>query len=184
VNVTPIFYCVCECHPHNRELFDCHPPKFATNRNVTPLNPIFLLNLFPQFGGGRNRSAKPDVLHSCAKSPAQTRTLAKRDSMCHELFHPTCSTLSAMPLTKVDDAERKRQGSAASPPERGRRSERAPRSEARNAEHTREERAPSTPSSADAAGQALSKKARAAHPSPRSFGCCFDIGTGAHSAAR
>jgi hypothetical protein len=30
------------------------------------------------------------------------------------------------PLTKVDDAERKRQGRAASPPERGRRSERTP----------------------------------------------------------
>ena len=142
-----------------------------------------------------NRSAKPDVLHSCAKSPAQTRTLAKRDSMCHELFpntsrkldlHGHVKTLSASlpPRSKVDDAERKRQGSAASPPERGRRSERTPRSEARNAEHTREERAPSTPSSADAAGQALSKKARAAHPSPRSFVCCFDVGTGAHSAAR
>jgi len=42
-------------------------------------------------GGGfesENRSAKPDVLQSCAKSRAQTRTLAKRDSMCHELFHP------------------------------------------------------------------------------------------------
>ena len=81
-------------------------------------------------GVGLNRSAKPDVLHSCAKSPAQTRTLAKRDSMCsemcHELFHPTCKTLSAMPLTKVDDAERKRQGRAASPPERGRRSKRTP----------------------------------------------------------
>ena len=81
-----------------------------------------------------NRSAKPDVLHSCAKSPAQTRTLAKRDSMCHEmsheLFHPTCKALSAMPLPKVDDAERKGQRRAASPSERGRRSERASRSKA------------------------------------------------------
>ena len=67
--------------------------------------------------GSYNRSAKPFVLHSCAKSPAQARTLAKRDSTCselfhptcrtlakrdsmsHELFHPTCKTLSAMPLT-------------------------------------------------------------------------------------
>ena len=81
--------------------------------------------------------------------------------MCSELFHPTCKTLSTMPLTKVDDAERKRQGRAASPSERGRRSERASRSKARNAEHMRQERAPSPPSSADATGQALSKKARA-----------------------
>ena len=34
--------------------------------------------------------------------------------MCHELFHPTCKTPSAMPPNKVDDAERKRQGRAAS----------------------------------------------------------------------
>ena len=62
--------------------------------------------------------------------------------LCSYLFHPTCSTLSAMPLTKVDDAERKRQGRAASPSERGRRSERAPsRSKAKNAERMRQERA-------------------------------------------
>ena len=62
------------------------------------------------------------------------KTSAKRDSMSHEmsremsheLFHPTCKTLSAMPFTKVDDAERKGQGRAASPPERGRRSKRTP----------------------------------------------------------
>ena len=81
--------------------------------------------------------------------------------ICHELFHPTCKTLSTMPLTKVDDAERKRQGRAASPSERGRRSERAPRSKARNAERMRQERAPSRTSSADATGQTSSKKARA-----------------------
>jgi len=46
-----------------------------------------------------------------------------------------------MPLTKVDDADRKRQRRAASPSERGRRSERAPRSKARNAERMRQERA-------------------------------------------
>ena len=46
--------------------------------------------------------------------------------MRSELFHPTCSTHSAMPLIKVDDAERKRQSRAASPSERGHRSERAP----------------------------------------------------------
>ena len=114
-----------------------------------------------------NRSAKPDVLHSCAKSPAQTRTLAYRDSvcheMCHELFHPKRNSVSVvMPLTKVDDdTERKRQRRAASPSERGRRSERAPWSQARDANRKRQERAPSPTSSADATGQALSKKARA-----------------------
>jgi len=66
-----------------------------------------------------------------------------------------------MPLTKVDDAERKRQGRAASPSERGRRSERAPRSKARDADRKRQERAPSCTSSADATGQTSSKKARA-----------------------
>ena len=71
-----------------------------------------------------------------------------------------------MPLTKVDDdTERKRQRRAASPSERGRRSERAPWSRARDANRKRQERSPSrTPSrtpSAGATGQALSKKARA-----------------------
>ena len=82
--------------------------------------------------------------------------------MCHELFHPTCKMPSAnMPLTKVDDAERKRQGRVASPSERGRRCEWAPWSKARNAERMRQERAPSLASSADATGQPPSKKARA-----------------------
>ena len=114
-----------------------------------------------------NRSAKPDVLQSCAKSRAQTRTLAKRDSMCSEipseLFHPKGNSVAVvMPLTKVDgDTERKRQRRAASPSERGRRSERAPWSKARDANRKRLERAPSRTSSADATGQALSKKARA-----------------------
>jgi len=77
-------------------------------------------------------------------------------------LHKHAKTLSAnMPLTKVDDTERKRQRRAASPSERGRRSERAPRSKARNAERMRQERAPSRTSSADATGQALSKKVRA-----------------------
>jgi len=92
-----------------------------------------------------NRSAKPDVLHSCAKSPAQTRTLANRNStcmcheMCHELFHPKRNSVSVvMPLIKVDDdTERKRQRRAASPSERGRRSERAPWSKARDANRKR-----------------------------------------------
>ena len=67
-----------------------------------------------------------------------------------------------MPLTKVDDdTELKRQRRAASPSERGSRSERAPWSKARNAERMRQERAPSRTSSADAAGGPLSKKARA-----------------------
>ena len=81
--------------------------------------------------------------------------------MPHELFHPTCKTPSAnMPLTKVDDAERKRQGRVSSPSERGRRCERAPWSQARNAERMRQERAPSLTSSADSTGQPPSKKAR------------------------
>ena len=62
-----------------------------------------------------------------------------------------------MPRTKFDDAERKRQGRALSPIERGRRSERTARSKA----HMRQERAPSRTSSADATGQTSSKKARA-----------------------
>ena len=66
-----------------------------------------------------------------------------------------------MPRTKFDDAERKRQGRAVSPTERGRRSERAARSKARNADRMRQERAPSRTSSADATGQTSSKKARA-----------------------
>ena len=82
--------------------------------------------------------------------------------MSHEMIHPTCKTPSAnMPLTKVDDAERKRQGRAASPSERGRRCEWAPWSKARNAERMRQERAPSLTSSADETGQPPSKKARA-----------------------
>jgi len=90
-----------------------------------------------------------------------------------------------MPRTKVDDTERKRQRRAASPSERGRRSERAPRSKARNAERMHQERAPSRTSSADAASQALSKKTRArAHPPLRSVVCCVDNGTGARSAAK
>ena len=64
-----------------------------------------------------------------------------------------------MPLTKVDDTERKRQGRAASPSERGRRSERAPRSKSRDADRKRQERAPSRTSSADATSQTSSKKA-------------------------
>ena len=66
-----------------------------------------------------------------------------------------------MPRTKVDDAEQKRQGRAAIPSERGRRSERAPWYKARDANRKRQERAPKPTSSADATGQALSKKARA-----------------------
>ena len=113
-----------------------------------------------------NRSAKPDVLQSCAKSRAQTRTLAKRDSMCSEmsseLFHPNRNSVAVvMPLTKVNDTERKHQRRAASPSERGRRSEWAPWSKARDSNRKRQERAPSRTSSADATGQALSKKARA-----------------------
>ena len=98
-----------------------------------------------------NRSAKPDVLQSCAKSRAQTRTLAKRDSMCSEipseLFHPKGNSVAVvMPLTKVDgDTERKRQRRAASPSERGCRSERAPWSKARDANRKRQERAPPPP---------------------------------------
>jgi len=77
-------------------------------------------------------------------------------------LHKHVKTLSAnMPRTKVDDAERKRQGRAASPSERGRRSERAPWSKARDSNRKRQECAPSRTSSADATGQALSKKARA-----------------------
>ena len=77
-------------------------------------------------------------------------------------LHKHLKTLSAnMPRTKVDDTERKRQGRAASPSERGRRSERAPWFRARDANRKRQERTPSRTSSADAAGQALSKKARA-----------------------
>ena len=64
-----------------------------------------------------------------------------------------------MPLTKADDTERKRQRRAASPSERGRRSEWAPWSKARDANRKRQKRAPSRTSSADATGQALSKKA-------------------------
>jgi len=56
--------------------------------------------------------------------------------MCSELFHPKCTLLSAMPFTKADDAKRKRRA-AASPSERGRRSERAPWSKARTAERMR-----------------------------------------------
>ena len=140
-----------------------------------------------------HRSAKPDVLHSCAKSPAQTRTLAKRESMCsemsHELFHPTCKTHSAMPLTirsttQNGSARAARQAllseaaarSGPLEPKLGTqnacvRSERqaahlqqmrtAPRSKARDANRNRQERAPSPPFSADATGQAFSKKARA-----------------------
>jgi len=81
--------------------------------------------------------------------------------MSSELFHPTCETPSAVPLTKVDDTERKRQRRAASASERGRRSERAPWSKARDTNRKRQERVPSRTSSADATGQALSKKARA-----------------------
>jgi len=73
--------------------------------------------------------------------------------MCSELLHPNCSTLSAMPLTMVDDAKRKRQGRAASRSERGRRSERAPWSKSRNAERMRQERAPSCAFYADATGK-------------------------------
>ena len=77
-------------------------------------------------------------------------------------LHTHLKTLSAnMPLTKVDDTERKRQRRAASPSERGRRSEWAPWSKARDANRKRQERAPSRKSSADATGQSLSKKARA-----------------------
>ena len=140
-----------------------------------------------------NRSAKPDVLHSCANSPAQTRTLAKSDSMCHEmcseLFHPTCKTFSAMQLTirsttQNGSARAARQAllseaatrSGPLEPKLGTqnacvRSERqaahlpqmrtAPRSKARDANRNRQERAPSPPFSADATGQAFSKKARA-----------------------
>ena len=76
--------------------------------------------------------------------------------------HLTCKTLSAnVPLTKVDDAEGKRQRRAVSPSERGRRSERALWSKARDANRKRQDRAPSRTSFADATGQALSKKARA-----------------------
>jgi len=77
-----------------------------------------------------------------------------------------------MPRTKFDDAERKRQGRAVSPSERGCRSERAPRSKARDANRKLQERAPSRKSPADATGQALIKKARALarnHPSVHSF---------------
>ena len=76
--------------------------------------------------------------------------------------HKHAKTLSAnMPRTKADDAERKRQRRAASPSERGRRSERAPWSKARNVNRKHQERAPSRTASADVTGQALSKKARA-----------------------
>jgi len=83
--------------------------------------------------------------------------------MCHELFHPKRNSVAVeMPLTKVDDdTERKRQRRAASPSERGRRSERVPWSKAKDTNQKRQERAPSHSSCADATGQALSKKARA-----------------------
>ena len=76
--------------------------------------------------------AKRDSMSSEMFYPT-VRTLAKRGPMSSEMFHPTCKTPSAMPLTKVDDTERKRQRRAASPSERGRRSERAPWSKAREA---------------------------------------------------
>jgi len=82
--------------------------------------------------------------------------------MSSELFHPNRNSVAVvMPLTKVNDTERKHQRRAASPSERGRRSEWAPWSKARDSNRKRQERAPSRTSSADATGQALSKKARA-----------------------
>ena len=57
----------------------------------------------------------------------------------HQSGIPTCSTLSAMPPTKADDKERKRQGRAASPSERGSRSELAPLAKAKNAERMRQD---------------------------------------------
>ena len=74
--------------------------------------------------------------------------------------------------TKVDDAERKRQRRAASPSERGRRSERAPRSKARDADRRRQERAPSRTSSADVTGQTSSKKHALLGPKPETQNTC------------